>query len=48
MPVVGLTTRNPENHLREAGATLLINDFEDPKLWTVLDELDKAATAKTV
>ncbi|RWR87347.1 haloacid dehalogenase-like hydrolase domain-containing protein Sgpp isoform X1 [Cinnamomum micranthum f. kanehirae] len=39
MPVVGLTTRNPETLLMEAGATFLIKDYEDPKLWGALEEL---------
>ncbi|XP_020081593.1 haloacid dehalogenase-like hydrolase domain-containing protein Sgpp isoform X1 [Ananas comosus] len=40
MPVVGLATRNPEKLLKEAGASLLIKDFEDPNLWAILGELD--------
>ncbi|XP_071730759.1 haloacid dehalogenase-like hydrolase domain-containing protein Sgpp [Rutidosis leptorrhynchoides] len=44
MPVVGLTTRNPESMLLTANPTLLIENYEDPKLWAVLDELDKKAT----
>nr|XP_043630582.1 haloacid dehalogenase-like hydrolase domain-containing protein Sgpp [Erigeron canadensis] len=43
MPVVGLTTRNPENMLITANPTLLIENYEDPKLWAVLEELDKKA-----
>ncbi|KAE8712790.1 Haloacid dehalogenase-like hydrolase domain-containing protein Sgpp [Hibiscus syriacus] len=43
VPVVGLTTRNPENVLTEANPTLLIKDYEDPKLWAALEELDKKA-----
>jgi len=38
-PVVGLTTRNPGKALSDAGASLLINDFQDPKLLSVLEEL---------
>jgi hypothetical protein len=45
MPVVGLTTRNPEHLLMEAKPTLIIKDYEDPKLWTALEELDKQAAA---
>ncbi|KAL6985828.1 hypothetical protein U1Q18_019200 [Sarracenia purpurea var. burkii] len=46
MPVVGLTTGNPEHLLMEAKPAFLIRDFEDPKLWAALGELDrKAATA---
>ena len=49
MPVVGLTTRNPENLLMEADPTILIKDYEDPKLWAALEELDKKrASSKTV
>ncbi|KAI5647568.1 hypothetical protein M9H77_33573 [Catharanthus roseus] len=39
MPVLGLATRNPEELLREAGATFVIKDFEDSKLWAALEEL---------
>ncbi|KAL4325658.1 hypothetical protein GQ457_11G021430 [Hibiscus cannabinus] len=41
MPVVGLTTNYPENRLREANPTILIKDYEDPKLWDYLEQLDK-------
>ncbi|KAK8622015.1 hypothetical protein V6N13_097642 [Hibiscus sabdariffa] len=41
MPVVGLTTNYPENLLMEANPTILIKDYEDPKLWEELEELDK-------
>ncbi|XP_044493830.1 haloacid dehalogenase-like hydrolase domain-containing protein Sgpp [Mangifera indica] len=41
MPVVGITTRNPEHLLMEAKPTFLIKDYEDPKLWAALEELDK-------
>ncbi|KAL0928039.1 hypothetical protein M5K25_002273 [Dendrobium thyrsiflorum] len=37
LPVVGVTTRNPEQSLVDAGASLLIKDFEDPKLWTAIE-----------
>ncbi|PIA32577.1 hypothetical protein AQUCO_04400045v1 [Aquilegia coerulea] len=43
MPVVAVTFRNPEHLLRKAGATLLIKDYDDPKLWKALEELEKAA-----
>ncbi|KAI3703431.1 hypothetical protein L1987_73502 [Smallanthus sonchifolius] len=43
MPVVGLTTRNPEHMLMTANPTLLIENYEDPKLWAVLESLDKKA-----
>ncbi|CAL2258943.1 unnamed protein product [Prunus armeniaca] len=41
MPVVGLTTGNPAHLLMEAKPTFLIKDYEDPKLWAALEELDK-------
>lgn len=44
--VVGLTTGNPEKVLRDAGASLLIGDFRDPKLMAMLQELDPAAADK--
>nr|GMD62497.1 haloacid dehalogenase-like hydrolase domain-containing protein Sgpp [Ipomoea batatas] len=40
MPVVGLSLRNPESLLSETGATLVIKDFNDSKLWAALDQLD--------
>ncbi|XP_062233805.1 haloacid dehalogenase-like hydrolase domain-containing protein Sgpp isoform X2 [Phragmites australis] len=40
IPVIGVATRNPEKSLLEAGATLLIKDYEDPKLWAALEEID--------
>lgn len=43
MPVVGITTRNPEGLLVDAGATFIIKDYEDPKLWAELEELEKFA-----
>ncbi|KDP45952.1 hypothetical protein JCGZ_11855 [Jatropha curcas] len=45
IPVVGLTTRNPEHLLMQAKPTFLIQDYEDPKLWTALEELDKKKDA---
>ncbi|CAL5436615.1 unnamed protein product [Camellia sinensis] len=45
MPVVGLKTRNPEHLLMEAKPALLIKDYEDPKLWAALEELDRKAGA---
>ncbi|KAJ7944643.1 haloacid dehalogenase-like hydrolase domain-containing protein Sgpp [Quillaja saponaria] len=45
MPVVGLTTRNPEHLLMEAQPAFLIKDYEDPKLWAALEELDKKGGA---
>ncbi|KAK9266887.1 hypothetical protein L1049_027146 [Liquidambar formosana] len=41
IPVVGLTTRNPEHLLMEAGPVFLIKDYDDPKLWAALEELDR-------
>lgn len=41
VPVIGLTTRNPEDMLMLAKPTLLIKDYEDPKLWAALEELDQ-------
>ncbi|XP_072964321.1 haloacid dehalogenase-like hydrolase domain-containing protein Sgpp [Typha angustifolia] len=41
MPVIGLMTRNPAKSLLEAGATFLIKDYEDPRIWTALEELDR-------
>lgn len=43
MPVVALTTGNPEHRLMEAKPSLVIKDFADPKLWAVLQELDPKA-----
>ncbi|PRQ57038.1 putative sugar-terminal-phosphatase [Rosa chinensis] len=43
MPVVGLGTRNPDSLLLDAGATFVIKDFGDPKLWEALEELEKKA-----
>lgn len=41
MPVVAVATRNPEKSLLEARASLLIKDYEDPKLWAALEEIDE-------
>ncbi|CAA2982773.1 haloacid dehalogenase-like hydrolase domain-containing protein Sgpp [Olea europaea var. sylvestris] len=41
MPVIGLTTGNPAHLLIEAKPSFLIKDYEDPKLWTALEELDR-------
>ncbi|KAF8412513.1 hypothetical protein HHK36_000481 [Tetracentron sinense] len=48
MPVVGLLTRNPEQLLMDAGATFLIKDFDDSKLWTALEELERKGAGTTV
>ncbi|XP_051119193.1 haloacid dehalogenase-like hydrolase domain-containing protein Sgpp [Andrographis paniculata] len=42
MPTIGLTTRNPSDLLMQAKPSFLIKDYEDPKLWAALDELDKS------
>lgn len=36
MRVVGVGRRNPKELLQEAGATFVIQDFNDPILWTQL------------
>uniref|UniRef100_A0A7C9D066 Sugar-terminal-phosphatase n=1 Tax=Opuntia streptacantha TaxID=393608 RepID=A0A7C9D066_OPUST len=46
MPVVGISTRNPESLLMEAKAALIIKDYEDPKLWAALEELEKQGSVK--
>ncbi|GMH09257.1 hypothetical protein Nepgr_011098 [Nepenthes gracilis] len=45
MPVIGLTTRNPEHLLMEAKPAFLIKDYEDPKLWAALEKFDKMGLA---
>lgn len=40
IPVVAVGTRNPEKLLIEAGATYVIKDFNDQKLWNSLEELE--------
>lgn len=40
MAVVGMGLRNPGNLLTEAGASFVIKDFDDPKLWKSLTELE--------
>ncbi|KAK8926362.1 hypothetical protein KSP39_PZI018915 [Platanthera zijinensis] len=37
MAVVGVATRNPEQSLIDAGASLIIIDYEDTELWTELE-----------
>eukprot|EP00249_Psilotum_nudum_P011492 c23205_g1_i2 orf=244-939(+) len=34
---IGVMTRNPEDGLLEAGATLIVQNFNDPKLWNALE-----------
>ncbi|XP_038903561.1 haloacid dehalogenase-like hydrolase domain-containing protein Sgpp [Benincasa hispida] len=36
MPLIDITTRDPEQ-----ASAILIKDYEDPKLWAVLDKLDR-------
>ena len=48
MPVVGMGLRNPEKSLADAGASFVINDFNDPKLWTALEELENEEEITTV
>ncbi|CAN6703854.1 unnamed protein product [Malus baccata var. baccata] len=45
MPVVGLGTRNPEEALISAGASFVVKDFDDPKLWEALEENVRKAEA---
>ncbi|WOG90144.1 hypothetical protein DCAR_0209387 [Daucus carota subsp. sativus] len=47
MPVVGLTTRNPEHLLKTAKPALLIKDYADPQLWAALEEIDRKTGAST-
>ncbi|KAL6323487.1 hypothetical protein AAG906_039060 [Vitis piasezkii] len=47
MPVVGLAKRNPEKLLAAAGASFVIDDFDDPKLWGVLEELQRKPEVTT-
>ncbi|XP_066374831.1 haloacid dehalogenase-like hydrolase domain-containing protein Sgpp isoform X1 [Miscanthus floridulus] len=42
MPVVAIAEESREDKLLAVGATLVIRDYEDPKLWTALDKLDTA------
>ncbi|KAI7746047.1 hypothetical protein M8C21_017257, partial [Ambrosia artemisiifolia] len=39
MPAVGMATRNPEQMLLDAGASLVIKDYNDPILWENLQEI---------
>ncbi|XP_003557253.1 haloacid dehalogenase-like hydrolase domain-containing protein Sgpp [Brachypodium distachyon] len=41
VPVIAVLTRNPEKSLQEAGAALIVKDYADPKLWSVLEEIDR-------
>lgn len=44
MPVIGISTRNPEDLLMGAKPAFLIKDYDDPKLWAALEELDKSGS----
>ena len=46
MPVVGLAKRNPEQVLKDAGASILIKDYEDSSLWNILQELEPSIAKK--
>lgn len=48
LPVVGLTTGNPEHLLMEAKPAFLIKNFTDPKLWAALQELEGRECAETI
>jgi len=39
MAAVGMATRNPEKMLLDAGATLVIKDYNEPKLWENLERV---------
>lgn len=51
MPVVAIAEESREDKLLAVGATLVIRDYEDPKLWAALDKLNttrpQAAAAET-
>ena len=42
VPVVGLTTRNPGKVLKDAGASLLAKDLQNPELLSVLQQVEPA------
>ncbi|KAL6861661.1 hypothetical protein ACP4OV_017361 [Aristida adscensionis] len=46
MPVVAIADESREGKLVALGAALVIRDYQDPKLWEVLDNLDTAAAAQ--
>lgn len=48
MPVVGMGLRNPEKSLADAGASFVINNFNDPKLWAALEKLENKEEITTV
>ncbi|WCJ20712.1 Haloacid dehalogenase-like hydrolase (HAD) superfamily protein [Euphorbia peplus] len=39
LPVVGLTTGNPQHVLGEANPVIIIKDYSDKKLWTALEDI---------
>ncbi|KAL8092017.1 haloacid dehalogenase-like hydrolase domain-containing protein Sgpp [Apium graveolens] len=43
MAVVGVGTRNPDKLLMEAGATYVIKDYNDEKLWNSLEAMETRA-----
>lgn len=46
MPVIGLTTGNPASLLMQAKPAFLIENYADPKLWDVLEELDNKKSSE--
>lgn len=46
MPVIGLTTGNPASLLMQAKPAFLIENYADPKLWAVLEELDNKGNSQ--
>lgn len=47
MPVVAVVLRGREKSLTDAGATILIKDYEDQKLWNALEQLERSVEAET-
>ncbi|KAK4770354.1 hypothetical protein SAY87_030886 [Trapa incisa] len=48
VPVIGLTTRNPEHLLMQEKPTFLIRNYDDPKLWAALEEVDKTRALEDI
>ncbi len=48
LPVIGLTTGHPGPVLLAAGAALLIKDYNDPVLWSVLEKEPTACSVDLV
>ncbi|XP_062227845.1 haloacid dehalogenase-like hydrolase domain-containing protein Sgpp [Phragmites australis] len=48
MPVIAIADERREGKLLATGATLVIRDYQDPKLWAALDKLDTKAQAAEV